>query len=429
MSWVAIAGALIFFLGILASLALHELGHFIPAKLFGIRVTQFMVGFGKTVWSRRQGETEYGVKLIPAGGFVRMPGMFPPARDGSVRRSSTGPFQTMIEEARQQSVDEAGGGDPSRLFYARAWWRKLIVMVGGPFVNLLIAFGLFAVVFMGIGIFTPTRTVEAVPDCVLPATTTQTRCHADDPASPAKRAGFEKGDKVVAFNGTPVSSWEQLSAKIRAAGAGAATVTVERDGRPVTLHPKLIRSERADPDHPNQVEAVGYLGLVSHQVHEKQGIGDVFGQMGHLTAATGRALAHMPQRMVGVVQAAFGGADRAQNSPMSVVGASRVAGEIASYDAPISDRIASFVQWLGAVNLFLALFNFIPLLPLDGGHILGALIEGFRQGIARLFRRPDPGYVDVAKALPIAYAAASVLIVMGVLLIYADIVSPVRLTG
>jgi membrane-associated protease RseP (regulator of RpoE activity) len=135
---------------------------------------------------------------------------------------------------------------------------------------------------------------------------------------------------------------------------------------------------------------------------------------------------HIPERMVGVAQAAFGG-ERSSDSPMSVIGASRVAGEIATLDEPVSDRIAAFVQWLAALNLFIALFNFIPLLPLDGGHIAGAIYEAVRRGFAKLRGRPDPGYVDVAKALPLAYAMASVLIVMGVLLLYADIVNPVRL--
>ena len=123
----------------------------------------------------------------------------------------------------------------------------------------------------------------------------------------------------------------------------------------------------------------------------------------------------MPERMVGVVKAAFGVEEREPNSPMSVVGASRVAGEVASDDRiAVSDRWAALLTLLGVVNLFVALFNFIPLLPLDGGHIAGALYEALRRGIARLRGRPDPGYVDVAQLLPIAYAAARVLIVMGV---------------
>ncbi|HEY6738963.1 MAG TPA: site-2 protease family protein, partial [Actinopolymorphaceae bacterium] len=155
----------------------------------------------------------------------------------------------------------------------------------------------------------------------------------------------------------------------------------------------------------------------------------VFPQMWDYTTLTVQAMGRIPEKMVGVFQAAFGG-EREVDSPMSVVGASRVAGDIAAqHESPVGDRIAAFVQWLAALNLFMALFNFIPLLPLDGGHIAGALWEAIRRAIARLRRRPDPGYVDVAKGLPLAYAIASILIVMGVLLVYADIVNPVRLPG
>jgi membrane-associated protease RseP (regulator of RpoE activity) len=135
----------------------------------------------------------------------------------------------------------------------------------------------------------------------------------------------------------------------------------------------------------------------------------------------------MPERLVGVAKAAFGD-EREQDSPMSVVGASRVAGDLTTVDETTwSERIAALIALLAAVNLFVALFNFIPLLPLDGGHIAGALWEAVRRGIARLRHRPDPGYVDVAKMLPVAYAVASLLMVMGALLIYADIVNPVTL--
>jgi membrane-associated protease RseP (regulator of RpoE activity) len=425
MDLIAIFSAVVFFVGVLASIALHEVGHMVPAKLFDVRVTQYMVGFGPTLWSRRRGETEYGVKAIPLGGYVRMIGMFPPAKDGRLRRSSTGPFQTLIEEARAVAAEEVRPGEEHRLFYRKKWWQKLIIMVGGPLMNVLLAVILFSIVFMGFGVNEPKPIVAQVPDCVIPATEQRT-CRPDDPVAPAKQAGIRPGDTIVAFNGSPVTSWEQLSELIRQAGAGPATVVVERDGRRLTLRPTLIAAERPKPTNMSKTETVGFLGISPRIVHERKDLPAVVGEMGRLTAATAHALVHVPERMVGVVEAAFGG-ERAQDSPMSIIGASRVAGQIATLEAPVSSRVASFVQWLAALNLFVALFNFIPLLPLDGGHIAGALWEALRRWIARLLRRPDPGYVDVARALPLAYAVASVIVVMGVLLIYADIVNPVRL--
>jgi membrane-associated protease RseP (regulator of RpoE activity) len=333
-----------------------------------------------------------------------------------------------VEEARSVSAEETAPGQEHRLFYTKKWWQKLIIMSGGPLMNVVLAVLLFGVVLMGFGINVPKPVVSQVPDCVIPASEGQRKCTAEDPLSPARQAGFKPGDEIVAFNGSPVSSWDQVSGHIREADAGPVTITVERDGARRDLRADLIATDRPNPDDPARTERVGYLGISPTMVHEHQGPAAVFSEMGRLTGLTAQAMLHIPERMVGVAQAAFG-AEREQNSPMSIIGASRVAGEIATLEIPVSSRIAGFIQWLAALNLFVALFNFIPLLPLDGGHIAGALYEGLRRAIARVFKRPDPGYVDVARALPIAYAVASVLVVMGVLLLYADIVNPVRLPG
>lgn len=426
MIWIAVAGGLIFFAGVIASVALHELGHMLPAKLFNVRVTQFMVGVGKTLWSRRRGETEYGVKMLPFAGYVRMVGMFPPAKDGRVRRSSTGPFQQLVEEARQASHEDVPPEEEHRLFYRQKPWKKIIVMLGGPAMNIFLSVILFAVVLMGFGQYVLKPVVADVSDCVIAASENRTECASGDPVAPANAAGFEVGDEIVAFNGRPIDGWQDLQGKIRDAGAGKVSIDVIRDGQRITLEPNLMAAERPSLEDPDETVEVGFLGIGPLQERERQGPAGVATYMGELTSLTGQAMLRIPERMVGVVQAAFG-AERQQDSPMSIVGASRVAGEIATLDAPVSDRIATFIQWLAAVNLFIALFNLIPLLPLDGGHVLGALWEWLRRGLAKLFGRPDPGYVDVARAMPIAYGAASVIIVMGVILLYVDIVNPVRL--
>ena len=136
-----VLGILIFVIGLLFSIAWHELGHLSTAKLFKIRVPQYMVGFGPTVWSRKKGETEYGVKAIPLGGYIRMIGMFPPrpGQDpGTVRVSSTGRFSQLVDEARAASLEEVRPGDENRVFYKLSVPRKVVVMLGGPVMNLLI---------------------------------------------------------------------------------------------------------------------------------------------------------------------------------------------------------------------------------------------------------------------------------------------------
>lgn len=162
-----VIGIVVFFFGLLISIAWHELGHLSTAKLFKIRVPQYMVGFGPTLWSRHKGETEYGVKWIPLGGYIRMIGMFPPGNDGRVTARSTSPFRSMIEDARAASYEEVKPGDEDRLFYTRKPWKRVIVMFAGPFMNLILAFVLFLLVLMGFGQATQTTTVSQVSDCVI----------------------------------------------------------------------------------------------------------------------------------------------------------------------------------------------------------------------------------------------------------------------
>ncbi|MEV0285488.1 MULTISPECIES: site-2 protease family protein [unclassified Kribbella] len=427
-----VIGIVLFVAGILISVGLHELGHMVPAKAFGMKVTQFFVGFGRTLWSTKRGETEYGIKAIPAGGFVRIIGMMPPAKGEDptkVRKANTGPIQSMVENARTAEYETISPEDNGRLFYQKVWWKKLIVMASGPLVNVVIAFVLFGGLFMLYGANVAQTTVATVTDCVIPASqaTADRKCEAGDQVSPAKTAGFQVGDRIVSFNGTQITSWDQLTPLIRANTDKAATIVVERNGAQQTLQTTTIINQVRDEAGSDKIVSVGFLGVSPEMKVERQDFGFVVNKMGELTVATVQAIGNFPEKLVGVAKSIVGG-DRDEDSPMSVVGASRVAGEIASNQSLTGgERIAFLISLLASLNLFLALFNFIPLLPLDGGHMAGAIWEGIRRGFARLLGRPDPGYVDVAKLLPIAYVAASAIVVMGVLLVIADIVNPIRL--
>ncbi len=431
-----VLGAGLFFFGLLASIALHEIGHMVPAKKFGMKVTQYFVGFGRTVWSTKRGETEYGFKAIPLGGYVRIIGMFPPSKtvenpDGTVqvRAANTGPFQSLIENARSAEYETIDKADAPRLFYAKPWWQKLIVMSGGPMVNVLIAFILFSGLFMFYGTAVNQTTVSTVTECVIPASEASADrvCQSGDKASPAKQAGFQPGDKILEFNGTAIGSWDQLTTLIRDNQDEAATIVVERGGQQQTLQTSTIINEMYDEAGSDKIVSVGFLGVSPERTIERQDFAFVVDRMGFLTVMTAKALVAFPGKLVGVAGSIAGG-EREQDSPMSIVGATRVAGDVVSRDELGSgEKIAFFISMLASVNLFIALFNFIPLLPLDGGHIAGALWEALKRGFARLRGRPDPGHVDVAKLLPVAYLAASFIVVMGGLLIIADLVNPVRL--
>jgi membrane-associated protease RseP (regulator of RpoE activity) len=447
-----VVGVAFIALGVGVSIALHEIGHLVPAKRFGVKCKQYMIGFGPTVWSRRTRETEYGIKAIPLGGYVRMIGMYPPrAGDspGQLRPSSTGRMSALIDQARQESLDEIGPGDENRVFYKLSVPKKVVVMLGGPVMNLVLAAVLLAITVSVVGIPTAVPTLASVSTCVPTAAPTvaqpQPECQPGDPQAPAAQAGLQAQDTIVAVDGVPVETWTEATNAIRSSAGRTLTLTVVRPGvaDPLTLQAPIVALQRAARTEQGQVrvengavvtESVGYLGASATSGFVRQPLTEVPATMGRLVSETGKALLTVPQKMVGVVQAVAGQAERDPNGPMSVVGVGRAGGEVASGAVLIGDGSARSILFLllsmlVGLNLALFMFNLIPLLPLDGGHVVGALWEGTKRTFARLLHRPDPGYVDVAKALPLAYAVSTVVIVMAVLLIYADLVSPVKLAG
>ncbi len=424
-------GVVLFALGLLVSIVLHEVGHMVSAKLFGVKVTQFFVGFGKTLWSTRKGETEYGVKAFPVGGFVKIIGMLPPERRREGPDRKRGYWGKVIAEARAADHQEVSLEDQHRVFYALPSWKKLIVMLCGPATNMALAVVILGIVFVAIGVVQPTLTINRVSDCVIPASQQGRPCQPADPVSPARQAGIHVGDRIVSVNGTPMKSWDQLASAIENHAHQTMTLVVERDGQQVRLTATPTVNQIVTTGTSGEsFSRSGFLGVSPTQVRQRQGVGYVFSTIGDYTVRTGQALAHLPSKMVGVAKAAAGLKPRSQESPMSVVGATRLAGDVAAQQqVSVVDKVAFALSLLGLVNLFVALFNFIPLLPLDGGHMAGGVYEAVRRAWARVRRRPDPGYADVAKMLPVAYTVAAVLIVMGVILVWADIVNPIKLTG
>ncbi|WP_432491700.1 M50 family metallopeptidase [Kineococcus auxinigenes] len=435
-----VVGILVAAVGVAVSIALHEVGHLLPAKRFGVKVTQYMVGFGPTLFSRRRGETEYGVKAIPLGGYIRMIGMFPPQpgdEPGRVRASSTGRWALMAEEARAASFVEVGPGEEHRTFYRLPVAKRIAIMFGGPFVNLLLALLLTAVAASAIGAPGLVPTVSSVSQCVLPAGTTATECGPDDPPAPGAEAGLQPGDVVVSFAGEAVTGWQQLSDAIRASGGRTVDVVVERDGRRVELTATPVLTQRAVVDEDtgevtDRVEEVGFLGVSPSIAVVRTPLAEVPGVVAEQVADVAGIVLRLPQRLVDVAQAAFGSEARDPNGPIGVVGIGRLAGELNAQPAVIAgdelaERTSRLVSLLAGLNVALFVFNMIPLLPFDGGHIAGALWEVVKKALFRLRRRPDPGPVDVAKAMPVAYGVSLVLIGMSALLLYADIVRPVTL--
>lgn len=431
-------GVVIIVIGLAVSIGLHEIGHLVPAKLFGVKVSQYMIGFGPTLWSRRKGETEYGVKAIPLGGYISMIGMFPPAKGEQVGSDSTGFFRGLVQDARDSSTESITAGDEHRAFYLLPVWKRIIVMLGGPFMNLVLAVVLFGVLLMGFGVAQASTTVGSVSACALPATSERQTCEPGDPAAPGAAAGIEPGDRIVAVAGEPIDTWNESTAIIRDHPDEQIEIVVVRDGEEVSLTVTPMLSERYVIDENGQVVTdaagdpvtvqAGFVGISPATETVQLPATEVLPAVGENIAGVAGIILNLPQRIVDVANAAFGPEERDPNGPISVVGVGRVAGEIASLDEiPLASKAAGLIGILGSLNIALFVFNLIPLLPLDGGHIAGALWEAIRRGFAKLFRRPDPGPVDLAKLMPLTLAVVVVLGAMSALLIYADIVKPVQL--
>ncbi|WP_299299926.1 RIP metalloprotease [uncultured Brachybacterium sp.] len=439
-------GILVIAAGLAVSIALHEVGHLVPAKLFGVRVTQYMIGFGPTVFSRTRGETEYGLKAIPLGGYIRMIGMYPPHKgepEGTIREDSTGLLQQITElseEAKQYESSQYGPEDAHRTFVALPVPKKLVVMLGGPLMNLFISVVLMVVLVSGIGLPAVTPTVQSVSECVVPADApADVSCEGQEPA-PALAAGIRPGDTLRVIDGQEITRWSDVTTAVRAAQDRTVEVVVERGGETLQLEATMIVDARPVLDEDGAVvldadgnlvtEQVGFLGVSGTPDLVPQSPAEVPEMAWSAFTQTGKLVITLPVRLWEVAQAAFGSAERDPNGPLGVVGVSRLAGEVASADEPgfeLREKAGTMISMLASLNMALFVFNLIPLLPLDGGHVAGALLEGARRMLARLRGRPDPGPVDMSRMLPLTNAVAIVFILMTVLLLYADIVKPITL--
>jgi len=387
-------GVAIFVVALLASIMLHEAGHFTTAKLFGMKATQFFVGFGRTIWSRQKGETEYGVKAIPAGGFVKIVGM------------------TDLED-----VDPA---DEPRSFRKQPGWQRIIVLAAGSFMHFVLALVLLFIVAAGIGLETASTgtAVGTVQSCV-PANL-NSGCVKGDPASPATQAGVKVGDRIVSIGGLRVNSWTQMGKAIRSQQVGQEVpVVVDRHGKLVTLHATLASL----PGHGS------YLGVSPAAVFQRVGPVSAASYAGHefwtMLSGSASVVTSLPKAIPDLF--AKNRADTPGGQVTSVVGAGNITGQVLEARIGWQPKAALVLLIIASLNIFVGAFNLLPLLPLDGGHLAVVIYERIRYWLARLFGRPDPGPVDYRRLVPLSVGVFALLVGVGLLLIMADLVNPVHI--
>ena len=394
-------GWVIFIVALLVSVMLHETGHFVLAKKFGMKVTRYFVGFGPTIWSTWRGETEYGIKALPLGGFVKIVGM--------------------------HSLDDPDDpADEPRSFRNKPGWQRILVLCAGSAMHFLLALVLIFGLALGVGIANDNTTQLGTVAACVPKNVTALdngTCTGSDPASPSKQAGLQAGDTVVAFNGHPVSNFTQLGDAIRAVPAGSpVTITVRRDGKLVTLDTVVASVPGRSGSYLGIAPAVvfqvaGPLGAIEYA-------GTTFGQV---LSGSAQAVAALPGALPKLF--AKDRSSTAAGQVSSVVGAAEATGTAVASSAGWQYKVSFVLLLIASLNIFVGAFNMLPLLPLDGGHIAVIVFERIRAWLARLRGRPDPGLADMAKLLPVSFSLFIGIVLLSLVLVSADIVNPINITG
>ena len=421
-----VGGIVFILLGIGFSIGWHELGHLIPAKLFGIKVPKYMIGFGPTLFSRKRGETEYGVKAIPLGGYVTMIGMYLPK---GKRKDPKGYFADSVKAAREAHSEFVTDADKNRMFWQLPVFKRIIIMFGGPFMNLFLGVVLTLGTLMGIGTYVRSAEIQEISQCVPSSFTEKVECSATDAVGPAKAAGLLAGDLVTAVDGKQVSNWDEIN-KYAEANAGELIFTVKRGAENLTipLTPTMVSRPVIQSDGSTLTKTVPFFGVVLKPTRQSQSFSSAVGYAGYAIGSTFEMIATLPVQVYKLVSNTVTGGERDANGPISLIGIGQVAGELAAnQEATLLDKLSSGLMMLASLNFALFAFNMIPLLPLDGGHIAGGIYEALKRGLWRLFRKGDPGPADTALMMPITYAVTILLIALSLVLIVVDLVNPVAL--
>jgi membrane-associated protease RseP (regulator of RpoE activity) len=384
-------GIWIFVVALLVVVMAHESGHFLVAKAFDFKATKFFVGFGPTVWSFRRGETEYGIKALPLGGFVKIVGMNP--------------------------YEEVPLADRARSYPNKPRWQRALVLLAGSATHWLVVIVALVPALMFIG---------------LPSADASNRLYSLQSRSPAARAGLEPGDRIVGVGGRRTKEWGTIRSYIRSHGGRRATFVVERDGRTRTVETRLWwvlygRSGRPVDFAPLQdqlraarpgEEVVGFLGVSPEPAYKTFGLGSA------VVGAAERTWLYTRLSVRGIGQV-FGqvfdgtlwnalsgqGARAPDEGPLGIVGASRIADR--SVDR---GQYLALIELIASFTIFVGLMNLLPLPPLDGGHLAVVAYEAVTKRT-----------VDLRKLIPIAAAVISFFVLLFLAVLYLDLARPIKI--
>jgi membrane-associated protease RseP (regulator of RpoE activity) len=377
-----ILGIVAFVVALLFSVMVHEFGHYITARRYGMWVSEFFVGFGKRIWSVQRGETEFGVKAIPAGGYCKIEGMAP--------------------------NDEMPEGEEGRAFYKASTGKKLIVLGAGSFLHFVLGFLLLFTLFAGVG----TNQVLPVINQVVPD-------------SAAQAAGIQAGDEVVSINGKRVTEWYKDVEVIRESQGRELSLVLNRNGEEISVN---ASARLTDIDGTQRY----VLGIVNDVGLKRSGLflslkNSATVTQGFLTESV-KSLGKLPEKIPALWGATVRGDERDPNGLVGVVGVARVSGEaVGSEKLTPMERLATFILIVASLNIFVGVFNLLPILPLDGGHMAVAIADAIRAFFARLRGRPRPAPIDVTVLTPITMVVFVVLATLTLLLLVADVINPVTL--
>ena len=377
-----IFGFLAFIVALLLSVMVHEFGHYITARKFGMWVSEFFVGFGKRIWSVQRGETEFGVKAIPAGGYCKIEGM--------------------------ALNDEMPEGEEHRAFYKASSGKKLIVLGAGSFLHFVLGFLLLFTLFAGIG---TNQVLPVISEVV--------------PNSAAQAAGIQAGDEIIAINGKQVREWYKDVEAIRQSQGAELTLQIDRDGQQLTV---VTNARLTDVDGTQRY----VLGIINDVGLKRSGLLLSVKNSALVTkdflVESVKSLGKLPEKIPALWGATVRGEERDANGLVGVVGVARVSGEAVGSDKldPM-ERLATFVLIVASLNIFVGIFNLLPILPLDGGHMAVAIADEIRAFFARLRGRPRPAPIDVTVLTPITMVVFVVLATLTLLLLVADVINPVTL--